>query len=131
VRCHPPCLRQRASQAVAYASKQAQSRCLVRPALTASSRQACSHCQPAVSGSAQLFVLADLNPGSMPATEPSRLAHLEDAAMTGANWDHRATRDLLKSFGWAIAATPSLDGIDSCHFLAARPIGALSRVHPA
>src|SRR5690348_8864309 len=38
----------------------------------------------------------------------------------------RATRDLLKSFGWGIAGTPSIRCTRrSCHFLAARPIASI------
>src|SRR5580692_2358320 len=36
----------------------------------------------------------------------------------------RATRDLLKSFGWGIAALHRLMQRRSCHFLAARPIAS-------
>ena len=37
----------------------------------------------------------------------------------------KATRDLLKSFGWGIAGTPSIRCTRrSCHFLAARPIAS-------
>src|SRR5258708_2940926 len=35
-----------------------------------------------------------------------------------------ATRDLLKSFGWGIAALHRLMQRRSCHFLAARPIAS-------
>src|SRR5438093_11680106 len=45
-------------------------------------------------------------PGSMPAT--SQLDWLSSmTAMIGLFWA-RATRDLLKSFGWGIAGTPSI-----------------------
>src|SRR6266851_2004271 len=38
----------------------------------------------------------------------------------------RATRDLLKSFGWGIAGTPSIRCTRrSCHYLAVRPIASL------
>ena len=39
----------------------------------------------------------------------------------------RATRDLLKSFGWGIAALHRLDAATKVPFLAARPIGSKSR----
>jgi hypothetical protein len=38
----------------------------------------------------------------------------------------RATRDLLKSFGWGIWHSISYMQRRSCHFLAARPIASLS-----
>src|SRR5438046_1182916 len=36
----------------------------------------------------------------------------------------RATRDLLKSFGWGIAGTPSIRSATKLPFLAARPIAS-------
>src|SRR6266404_2035794 len=62
-------------------------------------------------------------PGSMPAT--SQLDWLISiTAMIVLFWS-RATRDLLKSFGWGIAGTPSIRCTRrSCHFLAARPIAS-------
>src|SRR5215467_9760067 len=38
----------------------------------------------------------------------------------------RATRDLLKSFGWGIAGTPSIRYSDEVAILAARPIASVS-----
>src|SRR5437868_3839077 len=62
-------------------------------------------------------------PGSMPAT--SQLEWLISmTAMIVLFWS-RATRDLLKSFGWGIAALHRLIQRRSSHFLAARPIASL------
>src|ERR1700761_1863970 len=62
-------------------------------------------------------------PGSMPAT--SQLDWLSSTtAMIVLFWS-RATRDLLKSFGWGIAALHRYMQRRSCHFLAARPIASL------
>src|SRR5436190_20869815 len=41
----------------------------------------------------------------------------------------RATRDLLKSFGWGIAGTPSIRSATKLPFLAARPIASLGPSH--
>src|SRR5437762_2282727 len=63
-------------------------------------------------------------PGSMPAT--SQLEWLISmTAMIVLFWS-RATRDLLKSFGWGIAGTPSIRSATKLPFLAARPIASLS-----
>src|SRR5207248_9678290 len=72
-------------------------------------------------------------PGSMPPT--SQLDWLSSTtAMIVLFWS-RATRDLLKSFGWGIAALHRLDAGRSCHFLVARPIASpgpplCSAIHP-
>src|SRR5437867_286580 len=61
-------------------------------------------------------------PGSMPAT--SQLDWLSSTtAMIVLFWS-RATRDLLKSFGWGIAALHRLDAATKLPFLAARPIAS-------
>src|SRR5205814_8175680 len=62
-------------------------------------------------------------PGSMPAT--SQLDWLSSTtAMIVLFWS-RATRDLLKSFGWGIAALHRLHAATKLPFLAARPIASL------
>src|SRR3954454_4310359 len=62
-------------------------------------------------------------PGSTPAT--SQLDWLISmTAMIVLFWS-RARRDLLKSFGWGIAALHRFMQRRSCHFLAARPIASL------
>src|SRR5437762_3120609 len=59
----------------------------------------------------------------MPAT--SQLDWLSSTtAMIVLFWS-RATRDLLKSFGWGIAALHRLDAATKLPFLAARPIASL------
>src|SRR5438874_4919795 len=59
----------------------------------------------------------------MPAT--SQLEWLISmTAMIVVFWS-RATRDLLKSFGWGIAGTPRLNAATKLPFLAARPIASL------
>src|SRR5215813_11072524 len=61
-------------------------------------------------------------PGSTPPT--SQLDWLgSTTAMIVLSWS-RPTRDLLKSFGWGIAALHRLEQRRSCHLLAARPIGS-------
>src|ERR1700722_20036158 len=61
-------------------------------------------------------------PGTTPPT--SQLDWLSSTtAMIVLFWS-RATRDLLKSFGWGIAALHRLMQRRSCHFLAARPIAS-------
>src|ERR1700730_4309255 len=61
-------------------------------------------------------------PGSTPAT--SQLDWLISmTAMIVLFWS-RATRDLLKSFSWGIAALHRFMQRRSCHLLAARPIGS-------
>src|SRR5690348_16724075 len=61
-------------------------------------------------------------PGSMPAT--SQLDWLSSTtAMIVLFWS-RATRDLLRSFGWGIAALHRFMQRRSCHVLAARPIAS-------
>src|SRR5215467_9086788 len=64
-------------------------------------------------------------PGTTPPT--SQLDWLSSTtAMIVLFWS-RATRDLLKSFGWGIAALHSVRlQRRSCHVLAARPIGSSS-----
>src|SRR5580704_11141351 len=70
----------------------------------------------------QLLARLTLNPGSTPAT--SQLDWLSSTtAMIVLFWS-RATRDLLKSFGWGIAALHRLMQRRSCHFLAVRPIAS-------
>jgi hypothetical protein len=49
-----------------------------------------------------LLARLTLNAGKHTANHPARLAHLDDGN-DRASWS-RATRDLLKSFGWGIAA---------------------------
>src|SRR6516165_7604240 len=62
-------------------------------------------------------------PGSVPAT--SQLDWLSSTtAMIVLFWS-RATRDLLKSFGWGIAALHRLMQRRSCHVPAARPIASI------
>src|SRR5712691_3902050 len=62
-------------------------------------------------------------PGSIPPT--SQLDWLiSTTAMIVLFWS-RATRDLLKSFGWGIAALHRFMQRRSCHLLAARPIASL------
>src|SRR5437588_458531 len=62
-------------------------------------------------------------PGSMPAT--SQLDWLSSmTAMIVLFWS-RATRDLLKSFGWGIAALHRLDTATKLPSLAARPIASI------
>jgi hypothetical protein len=63
-------------------------------------------------------------PGSIPAT--SQLDWLiSTTAMIVLSWS-KATRDLLKSFGWGIGALHQLDAQRRwCHFLAACPIASL------
>src|SRR5438105_6683350 len=62
-------------------------------------------------------------PGSTPPT--SQLDWLSSTtAMIVLFWS-RATRDLLKSFGWGIAALHRLDAATKLPFLAARPIASL------
>src|SRR5690349_1644045 len=61
-------------------------------------------------------------PGSMPAT--SQLDWLSSTtAMIVLFWS-RATRDLLKSFGWGIRALHRLHAATKLPFLAARPIAS-------
>src|SRR6476660_141560 len=61
-------------------------------------------------------------PGSTPAT--SQIDWLNSmTAMIVLFWS-RATRDLLKSFSWGIAALHRFMQRRSCHLLAARPIGS-------
>src|SRR3984957_8234128 len=61
-------------------------------------------------------------PGTTPPT--SQLDWLSSTtAMIVLFWS-RATRDLLKSFGWGIAALHRLMQRRSCHFLAARPLAS-------
>src|SRR5271154_4689616 len=62
-------------------------------------------------------------PGSIPAT--SQLDWLiSTTAMIVLSWS-KATRDLLKSFGWGIGALHQLDAQRRwCHFLAACPIAS-------
>src|ERR1700751_5794688 len=61
-------------------------------------------------------------PGRMPPT--SQLDWLiSTTAMIVLSWS-RATRDLLKSFGWGIAALHRLIKRRNCHLLAARPIAS-------
>jgi len=43
----------------------------------------------------------------------------------------RAMRDLLRSFGWGIAALHRLDAATKLPFLAARPIASISPAKPA
>src|SRR6516162_10578397 len=63
-------------------------------------------------------------PGSIPATsQPDWLSSM--TAMIVLFWS-RATRDLLKSFGWGIAGTPSIRYSDEVAILAARPIASVS-----
>jgi hypothetical protein len=50
-------------------------------------------------------------------------------AMIVLSWS-RATRDLLKSFGWGIWHSISYMQRRSCHFLAARPIASLGPTRP-
>src|SRR2546421_3261054 len=62
-------------------------------------------------------------PGTMPAT--SQLDWLISiTAMIVLFWS-RATRDLLKSFGWGIAALHRLHAATKLPFLAARPIASI------
>src|ERR1700756_3778622 len=62
-------------------------------------------------------------PGSMPAT--SQLEWLSSTtAMIVLFWS-RATRDLLRSFGWGIAALHRLDTATKLPSLAARPIASI------
>src|SRR5712671_6173250 len=62
-------------------------------------------------------------PGSIPAT--SQLDWLiSTTAMIVLSWS-RATRDLLKSFGWGIGALHRLTQRRWCHLLAACPIASL------
>src|SRR5215831_2680230 len=62
-------------------------------------------------------------PGSMPAT--SQLEWLSSTtAMIVLFWS-RATRDLLRSFGWGIAALHRLDAATKLPCLAARPIASI------
>ena len=60
------------------------------------------HCNQPFWARLELLARLTLNPGKHPGDEPARLAHLEDGN-DRAIWS-RATRDLLKSFGWGIAA---------------------------
>src|SRR5215468_8580228 len=63
-------------------------------------------------------------PGSMPAT--SQLEWLSSTtAMIVLFWS-RATRDLLRSFDWGIAALHRLDAATKLPCLAARPIASFS-----
>ena len=72
----------------------------------------------------QLLARLTLNTRNDAANQPARLAQLDWLSSTTAMivlfWS-RATRDLLKSFGWGIAALHRLMQRRSCHFLAARP----------
>src|SRR5437763_9921716 len=66
-------------------------------------------------------------PGSMPAT--SQLEWLSSTtAMIVLFWS-RATRDLLKSFGWGIAALHRLHAATKLPSLAARPIASIGASH--
>src|SRR5215475_5296682 len=64
-------------------------------------------------------------PGTMPAT--SQLEWLSSTtAMIVLFWS-RATRDLLRSFDWGIAALHRLDAATKLPCLAARPIASIGR----
>ena len=99
-----PCARsQRANQKPSRpASKASAIRVIWRPALTASSRQRCSR-PSSLSALGSSFLRGWRSmPGSIPAT--SQLDWLiSTTAMIVLSWS-RATRDLLKSFGWGIGA---------------------------
>src|ERR1700750_123856 len=72
-------------------------------------------------------LLDDAMPGSMPAT--TQLDWLiAMTAMIVLFWS-RATRDLLKSFGWGIAGTPSIRGSDEVA-IPRRPPHSVSRDRP-
>src|SRR5438309_11051718 len=65
-------------------------------------------------------------PGSIPAT--SQLDWLiSTTAIIVLSWS-RATRDLLKSFGWGIGALHRFTQRRWCHLLAACPIASLGRL---
>ena len=71
----------------------------------------------------QLLARLTLNAGKHTANQPARLAQL-DTAMIVLLWS-RATRDLLKSFGWGIAGSPSIRCSDEVAIPAVRPIASL------
>src|ERR1700720_830233 len=103
----PRALSQRANQKPSRpASKASAIRVILRPALTASSRQRCSRPSSfSALGSSFLRGWRSM-PGSIPAT--SQLDWLiSTTAMIVLSWS-RATRDLLKSFGWGIRALHQL-----------------------
>jgi hypothetical protein len=77
----------------------------------------------------QLLARLTLNTRNDAANQPARLAQLDDGN-DRAIWS-RATRDLLKSFGWGIAALHRLMQRRSCHFLAARPIASFGIIRRA
>src|ERR1700737_713755 len=123
-----PCARsQRANQKPSRpASKASAIRVILRPALTASSRQRCSR-PSSLSALGSSFLRGwRLMPGSIPAT--SQLDWLiSTTAMIVLSWS-RATRDLLKSFGWGIGALHRLTQRRWCHLLAACPIASLGPI---
>jgi hypothetical protein len=75
---------------------------------------------------ARLELLARLRsmPGSMPAT--SQLEWLNSTTAIIVPFWSRATRDLLRSFGWGIAALHRENAATKLPFLAARPIASVS-----
>src|ERR1700737_4213301 len=104
----PRALSQRANQKPSRPAWKASAiRVILRPALTASSRQRCSR-PSSLSALGSSFLRGWRSmPGSIPAT--SQLDWLiSTTAMIVLSWS-RATRDLLKSFGWGIRALHQLD----------------------
>ena len=72
----------------------------------------------------QLLARLTLNAGEHPGNRQLDWL-ISITAMIVLFWS-RATRDLLKSFGWGIAALHRFMQRRSCHLLAARPIASLS-----
>jgi hypothetical protein len=122
---------QRASQKPPRpASKASAIRVIVRPALTASSRQRCSRGKQRFWARLQLLARLTLNPGKHAANQPARLAQLDDGNDRAilVEGDEGPAQSLPRrrpgSFGWGIAALHRLMQRRSCHFLAARPIAS-------
>src|SRR6202048_4937564 len=107
----PRAFSQRANQKPSRpASKASAIRVIFLPALTASSRQRCSRPRSLSALGSSFFCGWRSMPGSTPAT--SQLDWLSSTtAMIVLSWS-KATRDLLKSFGWGIRALRQLFASD-------------------
>src|SRR5437763_3410394 len=105
----------RQPEAVAASFEGSAIRVIVRPALTASSRQRCSRPSSRSGGLGSSFLRGWRSmPGSIPAT--SQLDWLiSTTAMIVLSWS-RASRDLLKSLGWVIGARHRLDAATKLPF---------------